>query len=84
MNNTRTSWPEGVGHLARDLHSKLTINEKNWHRLKTNSDRRTAELLAGGLVQLIQGGHPSDIEALIRQALLWHRKELNDPGCPKH
>ena len=84
MTPPKAAWPDGVDQLARDLHSRLTINEKDWHKFKGNSDRRAAELLAGALLQLLQDGHSEDIEALINQGVLWVRGELKDPGCPRH
>ena len=56
---------------------------KNWHKYKANADRRAAELLAGALVQLLQDGKPSDIEALTSQGLLWLKREIKDQGCPR-
>ena len=77
-------WPSKVIELSIELHSHLAINDKNWHKFKSISNRRSAELLSGALVQLLQNGNPKDIEAMLDQATAWLKKELKDPGCPRH
>ena len=77
-----TEWPEDSGSLAQALHDCLRLTDRNWHALKTDSDRRAAELLTGALVQLINGGETNDACALAEQSLRWLKRELKDPGCP--
>ena len=77
-------WPEQALEQALDLHQSLRINDREWHRQKSNADRRGAELLAAALVQLLQNGRNEDVEALAQQALGWIKGELKDPGCPHH
>ncbi|MEB3158070.1 MAG: DUF6439 family protein [Synechococcus sp.] len=75
-------WPQEAPPLAKALHENLRLTDKNWHQLKTNSDRRAAELLAAALLQLLQGGSNEDVCALTEQGLRWLKRELKDPGCP--
>ena len=75
-------WPDGAVDQAKALHQSLSIGERDWHRLKSNADRRGAELLAAAITQLLQNGERGDVEALTEQALGWIRRELKDPGCP--
>ena len=49
-------WPEAAPELAKELHRCLSLGDRDWHRLKTDADRRGAELMAAALSQLIQGG----------------------------
>ena len=84
MKNINSSWPIEAKHLAKDLHALLSLNDKNWHALKGNPDRRAAELLSGALVHLLNYGTHSDVIAQIDQSLLWLQGELKDPGCPRH
>ena len=84
MKKKDSTWPKATSQLAKELHLQLRLDEKNWHKYKSNADRRAAELLAGALVQLLQNGKPSDIEALTTQGLLWLKREIKDPGCPHH
>ena len=79
-----SSWPEEAQTKATELHSLLTINDRDWHRLKSQANRRAAESLTAALVQLIQEGEPEDVAALTHQALGWINGELKDPGCPRH
>ena len=72
----------GVVEQAKALHQSLTIGDREWHKLKSNADRRGAELLAAALTQLLQDGEKRDVEAMTEQALGWIRRELKDPGCP--
>ena len=75
-------WPEQALENSRDLHGLLRIDDRQWHQLKGNRKRRTAELLSAALVQLLGEGGNEDVEALTEQALGWIRGELKDPGCP--
>ena len=84
MENNNQFWSIEAIELAKNLHSELMLNDKNWHKLKSNSNRRAAELFAGALVQLLEGGNSSDIEALANQAICWIKGEVKDPGCPRH
>ena len=77
-------WPEQAIEQVLTLHQNLSISDRDWHRLKSDPDRRGAELLAAALAQLIQNGRNDDVEALTQQALGWIRGELKDPGCPRH
>ncbi|ABX08655.1 DUF6439 family protein [Prochlorococcus marinus] len=80
----KSKWSSATHKLVKELHSELTLSNKNWHQLKNNSERRAAELLISAIAQIINGGETSDIQSLIHQALLWLNKEIKDPGCPSH
>ena len=84
MGVQRSDWPEEALEAARDLHRRLSIDDRQWHRLKTQPERRAAELLAAALSQLISDGRSADVEQLASQAVGWLRGELKDPGCPRH
>ena len=56
MSTAESRWPEAAPELAKDLHQCLSLGDRDWHRLKTDADRRSAELMAAALSQLIQGG----------------------------
>ena len=79
-----TEWPEESQGLSRDLHQSLRIGDRQWHQLKSNRDRRAAELLAAALTQLISNGAGTEVEQLTRRALGWIGGDLKDPGCPRH
>ena len=82
MKNKTQKWPNDLIQIATELHTRLSLTDQNWHNHKNDNSRRTAELLAGALIQLLKEGETEDIEALIDQSLLWIRKEVKDPGCP--
>ena len=84
MASEKSNWSIETKKLAHDLHADLSINNKTWHQLKNNPNRRAAELLSGAMVQLINGGDLSDIEDMMEQGLRWLRREIRDPGCPHH
>lgn len=67
-------WPDGAVEQAKALHQSLTIGDREWHKLKSNADRRGAELLAAALTQLLQDGEKRDVEAMTEQALGWIRR----------
>ena len=77
-----TDWPPEAAALAQDLHEQLRLTDRNWHAVKTDADRRAAELLTGALLQLLKGGSNADACALTEQGLRWLKRELKDPGCP--
>ncbi|HGY5538958.1 MAG TPA: DUF6439 family protein [Prochlorococcus sp.] len=81
MESKQPEWPLEAQRQAKELHAQLSINDQNWHQLKDDADHRAAELLAAALVQLLQGGKRSDVEALTDQGLRWIRRELKAPGC---
>ena len=86
-------WPEGSAEAAIQLHRLLTIQDREWHALKSQADRRGAEQLAAALVQLLSaergsGGQQEQARRnaieLAEHALGWLRRERKDPGCPQH
>ena len=84
MDKRQALWSKQTKDLIKDLHNEILIDDKNWHKLKGNNYNRAAELLVSALSQIINNGERSDIEALIKQSLLWIKEEIKDPGCPKH
>ena len=83
MQKNISKWPPNAKESAIELHSQLKLDNKNWHQLKDDSERRSAELLSGAMVQLLSGGEHSEITALINQSKRWLMNEINAPGCPK-
>ena len=77
-------WPDAAKEKAEELHQLLRIGDREWHQLKSNRQRRGAELLSAALVQLLRQGNIADVDELTQQALGWIRGELKDPGCPHH
>jgi hypothetical protein len=86
-------WPPEALDLAQQLQRSLTIDDRQWHRLKTQRPRRAAEQLAAALVQLLAADAPEtpkptrareEASALVEHALGWLRSEISDPGCPSH
>lgn len=86
-------WPPEALELAQRLQRSLTIDDRQWHRLKSQRARRAAEQLAAALVQLLASDDPArpaptpareDAIALVDHALSWLRAEIRDPGCPTH
>ena len=82
MSEFNKKWPVGAEELARELHDLLSINEKEWHKQKSNQKRRSAELISAAILQLICNGEANDIEKLLNQSLKWIKNEIKDPGCP--
>ena len=70
--------------LIKELHSELKINDRDWHKLKNNPDRRATELLMSAIAQISEEGEKDYVISLVNQALKWIKNELKDPGCPSH
>ena len=86
-------WPAGSAEAAIQLHRLLTIQDRDWHALKSQADRRGAEQLAAALVQLLSAERSNGAQQeqarrqaieLAEHALGWLRRERKDPGCPQH
>ena len=77
-------WPEKVKLLAKELHNEISLNNYNWHQLRGNKQRRSAELIISAISQLINDGDEAEIENLLNQAILWIKEEVKDAGCKSH
>ena len=84
MTSPDAPWPDSAEAKSEELHQLLRIGDREWHQLKSNRQRRGAELLAAALVQLLRQGDSNDVAELTQQALGWIKGELKDPGCPRH
>jgi hypothetical protein len=89
----RSPWPPEALALAQHLHRSLSIDDRQWHQLKSQRPRRAAEQLSAALVQLLAADDPKaplatqarqEAIELVEHALGWLRSELSDPGCPTH
>ena len=80
----KSIWSEKAKLLAKDLHNELSLDNYNWHQFRGNKHRRSAELIASSLSQLIHDGDEVEIETLLNQAILWLKEEVKDTGCKGH
>jgi hypothetical protein len=69
--------------LAQALMEKLTIAEKDWHRLKSNRKARASEQAAAALVFLLKD-QPEEALPRLQQAVGWLDRSLVAPPCPTH
>jgi hypothetical protein len=69
--------------LAQALAERLAINEKDWHRLKSNRSARAAEQAAAALVFLLKE-QPAEALPRFQQASGWLDKSISAPPCPTH
>ena len=84
MTKKNPIWTNKQKDLVSLLQNELILNHNNWHKFKSNKYKRSAELIASALSQIINNGKDKDIEDLIEQSLKWIREEAKDPGCPSH
>ena len=77
-------WSEKAKSLAKDLHNEISLDNHNWHELRGNKRRRSAELIISAISQLINDGDETEIENLLNQAILWIKEEIRDTGCKNH
>ena len=77
-------WPEKILLLTNELHNEISLNNHNWHKLRGNKQRRSAELIISAISQLINNGDEEEIESLLKQAILWIKEEIKDTGCKSH
>jgi hypothetical protein len=92
---THQRWPEQALPLAIELQRSLCINDRQWHALKGQRQRRAAEQISSALVLLLRESESSapclstqgtgqEAIALLEHALGWLKGEIRDPGCPSH
>tara|TARA_Y100001968_G_C18960288_1_gene527365 strand:- start:9 stop:266 length:258 start_codon:yes stop_codon:yes gene_type:complete len=77
-------WSEKAKLLAKDLHREISLNNYNWHQFRGNKERRIAELIASAFSQLVNNGDETEIENLLKQAILWIKEDVKDTGCKSH
>jgi hypothetical protein len=88
-------WPEQALPLATELQRSLSINDRQWHALKGQRQRRAAEQISSALVVLLSQSETSALSgtapgsgqeaiALLEHAIGWLKGEIRDPGCPAH
>ena len=77
-------WTEKAKELAKELHNELSLDNYNWHKLRGNKQRRSAELIISAISQLINDGDEIEIENLLKQAISWIKEDVKDSGCKSH
>ena len=83
-NKNKSIWSEKSKLLVKELHREISLDNYNWHKLRGNKQRRSAELIISAISQLINDGDDVEIEALLNQAILWIKEEIKDSGCQGH
>ncbi len=69
--------------LAQALMAKLTITDKEWHRLKTNRNARASEQAIAALVFLLKN-QPEEALPRLQQAVKWLDRSISAPPCETH
>lgn len=69
--------------LAQVLAQRLSVNERDWHRLKSNRKVRAAEQAAAALVFLLKE-QPEEALMRFNQASGWLDRSISAPPCPTH
>lgn len=69
--------------LAQALLTKLSIDDRDWHRLKSNRKARAAEQAAAALVFLLKN-QPDESLPRLQQAVGWLDRSISAPPCPTH
>ena len=84
INKNKHNWSEKAKLLTKELHNEISLDNYNWHQFRGNRKRRSAELIISAISQLINDGDEVEIEALLKQAILWIKEEIKDTGCKSH
>ena len=75
-------WEKDIVKLSQNLNDKLKIDHNNWHKLKGNKYKRSAELISAGLCQLIIANNEQYAIDYMEESIKW-LKEINvDKPCP--
>ncbi len=75
-------WENDIIELVQKLNDKLRIDHNNWHKLKGNKYKRSAELISAGLCQLIISKNEKYAIEYMEESIKW-LKDINlDKPCP--
>lgn len=69
--------------LAQTLVERVTIGDREWHRLKSNRNARAKEQAAAALVFLLKD-QPEEALLRLQQAVGWLDRSISAPPCPTH
>lgn len=69
--------------LAQALAERLALQDRDWHRLKSNRQVRSQEQAAAALVFLLKDS-PGEALVRLQQAVGWLDRSLSAPPCPQH
>jgi hypothetical protein len=69
--------------LAQALAERLSISDRDWHRLKSNRNARAIEQSAVALVYLLKD-NPEEALPRLQQAVGWLDRSISAPPCPTH
>lgn len=69
--------------LAQALVERVTIGDREWHRLKSNRNARAREQAAAALVFLLKE-QPEEALLRLQQAVGWLDRSISAPPCPTH
>ncbi|PSB02264.1 DUF6439 family protein [Merismopedia glauca] len=69
--------------LAQALLQRLSIGDKDWHRLKSNRQARAKEQAVAALVFLLKE-QPEEALDRFRQTCGWLDGSISAPPCPTH
>jgi hypothetical protein len=69
--------------LAQILAERLSISDRDWHRLKSNRKARAIEQSAAALVYLLKE-NPEEALPRLQQAVGWLDRSISAPPCPTH
>lgn len=69
--------------LAQALSERLTITDRDWHRLKNDRKARSREQIAVALVFLLKD-QPEEALLRLQQAAGWLDHSISAPPCQSH
>lgn len=69
--------------LAQALAARVSISDRDWHRLKSNRKARAIEQSAVALVYLLKD-NPEEALPRLQQAVGWLDRSISAPPCPSH
>ncbi len=69
--------------LAQALAERLSISDRDWHRLKSNRKARAIEQSTVALVYLLKD-NPEEALPRLQQAVGWLDRSISAPPCPSH
>ena len=67
--------------LGQALAERLTISDKDWHRLKGNRQAQAKQQIASALIFLLRE-RPQQALTHLNQAVGWLDGSLSSPPCP--